>query len=141
MVCRTCTPSASPSSSRPSIGGRTGTAPPWNATTNESPPLPPTHFWASDERGFGQVGSIYTAQEFEYDWAGVIFGADFVCRGDRWVARREHSCDPTVARASEAHFGALISNTYKVLMTRGLRGVCLHSVAPETQDYLRATTA
>ena len=38
------------------------------------------------QRGFGQVGCIYTAQGFEYDWSGVIFGHDFVWRDDRWVA-------------------------------------------------------
>ena len=47
---------------------------------------PASHFWASDPRGFGQVGCIYTAQGFEYDWSGVIFGDDFVRRGDTWVA-------------------------------------------------------
>ncbi|HEX2299997.1 MAG TPA: DNA/RNA helicase domain-containing protein, partial [Pseudonocardiaceae bacterium] len=112
---------------------------PWSVKPDRSVTYAPSgHFWASEERGFGQVGCIYTAQGFEYDWAGVIFGKDFVWRGDRWVARREHSYDSAVKRANEPHFGRLIRNAYKVLLTRGMRGVCVYSVDPETQDHLRA---
>ncbi len=57
---------------------------PWNAKPEKAvPDVPPSHFWASDARGFGQVGCIYTAQGFEYDWSGVIFGDDFVRRDGR----------------------------------------------------------
>ena len=49
---------------------------------------PPAALWASDERGFGQVGCVYTAQGFEYEWNGVLLGPDLVWRTDRWVAVR-----------------------------------------------------
>ncbi|KOV84184.1 ATP-binding protein [Nocardia sp. NRRL S-836] len=114
---------------------------PWNAKPEQRvPDAPASHFWASDERGFGQVGCIYTAQGFEYDWAGVIFGKDFVWRGDHWEACREHSHDPAVKKADELHFARLIRNTYKVLLTRGMRGVCVYSEDEETQDHLRSLT-
>ncbi|MCR3749620.1 DUF2075 domain-containing protein [Lentzea californiensis] len=114
---------------------------PWNVKPEKRvPDAPASHFWASDERGFGQVGCIYTAQGFEYDWAGVIFGNDFVWRGDHWEARREHSHDPAVKKADELHFARLIRNTYKVLLTRGMRGVCVFSEDEETQDHLRSMT-
>jgi hypothetical protein len=56
---------------------------PWNAKDDRGavPGAPASHFRAGDPRGFGQVGCIYTAQGFEYDWSGVIFGDDFVRRG------------------------------------------------------------
>ncbi|TQS43682.1 DNA/RNA helicase domain-containing protein [Cryptosporangium phraense] len=115
---------------------------PWNAKPDKRvPDAPESYFWASDDRGFGQVGCIYTAQGFEYDWSGVILGPDFVRRDGRWAARRTHSHDPAVKRADDAHFGALIRNTYKVLLTRGLRGVAVYSTDPETQDWLRRVTA
>lgn len=110
---------------------------PWNAKPGKRVlDAPEAHYWAGDERGFGQVGCVYTAQGFEYDWAGVIFGPDFVRRDGRWVARREFSQDPAVKKAADAHFHNLIRNTYKVLLTRGMRGVCVHSTDPETQEYL-----
>lgn len=112
---------------------------PWNAKPGKRvADAPESYYWASDERGFAQVGCIYTAQGFEYDWAGVIFGPDLVRRDGRWVARREYSHDPAVKRADELHFGALIRNTYKVLLTRGMQGVCVHSTDPETQEFLEA---
>lgn len=112
---------------------------PWNAKPDHRvPDAPASHFWASDDRGFGQVGCIYTAQGFEYDWAGVIFGPDFVRRDGRWIARSEYSHDPAVKKAAHPQFHALISNTYKVLLTRGMRGVCVYSTDSETQDFLES---
>ncbi|SDL36350.1 hypothetical protein SAMN04488074_110237 [Lentzea albidocapillata subsp. violacea] len=114
---------------------------PWNVKPEKRvPDAPAAHFWASDERGFGQVGCIYTAQGFEYDWAGVIFGNDFVWREDHWESRRNHSHDPAVKKADDLHFNRLVRNTYKVLLTRGMRGVCVYSEDQETQDHLRSMT-
>ncbi|UGT40907.1 DUF2075 domain-containing protein [Nocardia yamanashiensis] len=112
---------------------------PWNARPNKGvPDTPDADYWATDERGIGQVGCIFTAQGFEYAWAGVIFGPDFVRRGECWVARREFSHDPAVEKADDRAFATLIRNTYKVLLTRGMRGVSLYSTDPETQAFLEA---
>ncbi|MGW1680061.1 DNA/RNA helicase domain-containing protein [Saccharopolyspora sp. NPDC002376] len=114
---------------------------PWNAKPDKRvPDAPESYFWASDERGFGQVGCIYTAQGFEYDWAGVIIGPDFVRRDGQWVARRGHSHDPAVRKADDLHFAGLIRNTYKVLLTRGMSGVCVYSPDAETQEFLEQVT-
>ncbi|AHI01009.1 DNA/RNA helicase domain-containing protein [Kutzneria albida] len=112
---------------------------PWNAKADAKPKVPDvpeSDYWATDERGFGQVGCIYTAQGFEYDWSGVIFGPDLVRRDGRWVAIRELSKDPDLRRAGDLHFAALVKNTYKVLLTRGMRGTAVCSTDPETQAFL-----
>ncbi len=115
---------------------------PWNAKPGKRvSSAPESYFWATDPRGFGQVGCVYTAQGFEYDWSGVIMGPDLVRRGDRWVARPEHSRDPAVKRADATQFAALIKNTYKVLLTRGMRGVAIFSTDGETQEWLSRMTA
>ncbi len=115
---------------------------PWNAKDKGAVPgAPASHFWASDPRGFGQVGCIYTAQGFEYDWSGVIFGDDFVRRGESWVARRDRSHDGAVKRAAEEEFPALVRNTYKVLLTRGMKATALYSTDPETQAFLERMAA
>lgn len=114
---------------------------PWNVKPDKRVPhAPESYFWASDDRGFGQVGCIYTAQGFEYDWAGVVIGPDFVRREGSWVARRDRSHDPAVRKADDLHFAGLIRNTYKVLLTRGMRGVCVYSPDPETQEFLEQVT-
>jgi uncharacterized protein len=109
---------------------------PWNAKPEKAVPgVPASHFWASDARGFGQVGCIYTAQGFEYDWSGVIFGDDFVRRDGAWLPRREYSFDTPVKRA-KTEFPALVRNTYKVLLTRGMKATAVFSTDPETQEFL-----
>ncbi len=55
---------------------------------------PPSALWATDPAGFGQVGCVYTAQGFEYDWNGVIIGPDLVWRDGGWVVVRSASKDP-----------------------------------------------
>jgi hypothetical protein len=50
---------------------------PWNVRQGmEAPGFPSASYWASDPAGSGQIGCVYSAQGFEYDWAGVIFGKD-----------------------------------------------------------------
>jgi hypothetical protein len=68
---------------------------PWNLRGDRAiGGAPPAPLWATDPAGFGQVGCVYTAQGFEYDWNGVILGPDFVWRGDHWVAMRAENRDP-----------------------------------------------
>lgn len=110
---------------------------PWNnkkETSHEG--APGTPFWASDDAGFGQVGCVYTAQGFEYDYAGVILGPDLVWRSDHWVARPEYSHDTQVRRALPDEFDRAVRNTYKVLLTRGMRGTVVYSTDAETQEML-----
>ncbi len=55
---------------------------------------PAAALWATDPAGFGQVGCVYTAQGFEYDYAGVILGPDLVWRDGPLVARSARPTGP-----------------------------------------------
>ncbi|WP_245666411.1 MULTISPECIES: DNA/RNA helicase domain-containing protein [Micromonospora] len=120
--------------------GRRGARGPWNVKSDRSVgDAPGSAFWATDPNGFGQVGCVYTAQGFEYEWSGVIVGPDLIARDGRLVTRRTESKDPAFrSRKQLSDFEAdrLIRNTYKVLMTRGMRGTVLYSTDPETRAYL-----
>ena len=101
--------------------------------------IPPSFLWATDSAGFGsaafgQVGCVYTAQGLEYDYGGVIMGADLVWRRDRLVSDSSASRDPYIRKAGD--FDRLVRNVYKVLLTRGLRGCVIYSVDQETQHML-----
>ncbi|MGA5035515.1 DNA/RNA helicase domain-containing protein [Streptomyces capoamus] len=112
---------------------------PWNVQGDRSVGgYPSKNLWATDPAGFTQVGCIYTAQGFEYDYSGVIFGPDLVWRDGVWVADRKSSKDTVVARAPEHEFAHLIRNTYKVLLTRGMQGTVLFSTDSETREMLRS---
>ncbi|MFH8926442.1 DNA/RNA helicase domain-containing protein [Streptomyces pristinaespiralis] len=112
---------------------------PWNLRGDRAVSgAPPSALWATDPAGFGQVGCVYTAQGFEYDWSGVILGPDLVWRGDRWVTDRAESKDPVFKRStSDGDVDRLIRNTYKVLLTRGMVGTVVYSTDPETRAKLR----
>ncbi|MDR7380922.1 DUF2075 family protein [Promicromonospora iranensis] len=119
---------------------------PWNLDSERSVGgAPPSALWATDPAGFGQVGCVYTAQGFEYDWNGVILGPDLVWRqavdGGRgaWLVRRAESRDSEVTKKSvtDAQFDRLIRNTYKVLLTRGMVGTLIYSTDEETRGFLR----
>ena len=44
---------------------------------------------------------------------------------------------PRPVSTSAPFFDRLVRNTYKVLLTRGMQEVCLQSVDPETNEFLR----
>jgi hypothetical protein len=115
---------------------------PWNVKGERAVgDAPPSYLWATNPGGFGQVGCVYNAQGFEYDWNGVILGPDLVWRTDRWVARRDENKDPAFRsrkEVSDEQFDALVRNVYKVLLTRGMTGTVVHSVDPETQGLLES---
>ncbi|MFB7746795.1 DNA/RNA helicase domain-containing protein [Streptomyces sp. NPDC056132] len=115
---------------------------PWNVFGDRSVGgAPPAALWATDPAGFGQVGCVYTAQGFEYDWSGVIIGPDLVWRGDRWVTDRSASKDPVFKKSTpDTDVDRLIRNTYKVLLTRGMIGTVVYSTDAETREKLRELT-
>jgi hypothetical protein len=111
---------------------------PWNVKSERSVgDAPSSSLWATREGGFGQVGCVYTAQGFEYDYSGVIIGSDLLYRDGRLVTDRSASKDPALKRqTTDEEADRLIRNTYKVLLTRGLRGTLIYSTDPETQRFL-----
>ncbi|MFE3942958.1 DNA/RNA helicase domain-containing protein [Streptomyces sp. NPDC059118] len=112
---------------------------PWNVFGERAVAgAPPAALWATDPAGFGQVGCVYTAQGFEYDWSGVILGPDLVWREDRWVTDRTASKDPVFKKSTpDADVDRLIRNTYKVLLTRGMVGTVVYSTDTATRAKLR----
>lgn len=118
---------------------------PWNVKGDRRVgDAPPSALWATEEGGFGQVGCIYTAQGFEYDWSGVILGPDLLWRDGRFVSDRAANRDPEFrnrSKVSDADFDRLIRNTYKVLLTRGMQGTVLYSTDAQTRAALRRMVA
>jgi hypothetical protein len=70
----------------------------------------------------------------------VIFGKDLVWRPRQgWIGQPEHSRDGIVKRGAKkdpANFTELVKNTYRVLLTRGLRGCFMHFADDQTRDFV-----
>ena len=114
-------------------------AKPWNVKGDRAVgTAPPSALWATMEGGFDQVGCVYTAQGFEYDWSGVIIGPDLIARHGRTVTVRDANKDPEFRKRSvtDLQYERHIRNIYKVLLTRGMVGTVIYAVDPQTHEFL-----
>lgn len=100
--------------------------------------IPPAPLWAYDPRGVNQIGSIYTAQGFEFDYIGVIFGKDLIYDPTKkqWIGQMKESADPMVKKAR--NFTQYAKNVYRVLLTRGMKGCYVYFMDKDTENYFRS---
>jgi DUF2075 family protein len=113
---------------------------PWNARPDAgrlAPNVPPSNFWASNPKGINQIGCVYTAQGFEFDYVGVNVGRDL--RWDPassdWIGDPSESQDSIVKRSGK-QFTELVKRTYRVLLTRGMKGCFVHFIDGATREVV-----
>jgi len=110
---------------------------PWNRkrTGSPSPRNDPYTIWATRDEGLDQIGCIYSAQGFEFDYCGVIFGNDLVWDNvtRSWVGLKENSRDTVVKRSDS--FTQLMLHTYRVLLSRGIKGNYVYFVNEATRKH------
>lgn len=109
--------------------------------------------WAIAPESIEEVGCIHTCQGLDLDVVGVIVGPDLIVRDGevRTVpgarARQDTSlrgltalaqADPAHARAEA---DAIIKNTYRTLMTRGMKACYVYCTDPETAEYFKTRLA
>ncbi len=73
----------------------------------------PASLWAYDPNGINQIGCIYTAQGFEFDYVGVIFGRTLsmiLMPSSGWVFGE---VGDNVVKRSVNQFTDLVKNTYR----------------------------
>jgi len=113
---------------------------PWNRKANSKkqyrPNQHPYTLWAETEEGEEQVGCIYSAQGFEFDRVGVIWGPDLVWREGEWVAQRKNSYDSPV-KSKTADTERLLRNAYRVLLTRGIKETKILCLDEETREHIQ----
>lgn len=97
---------------------------------------PPWYEWAFKPKGFEQVGCIYTAQGFEFDYIGVIIGDDlyYDSKTDSLKCDISKTADPTLKK-DKVNFEKYVKNIYRVLLTRGIKGCYIYFVNKETKNY------
>ncbi|POD61213.1 DUF2075 domain-containing protein [Pseudomonas syringae group genomosp. 3] len=109
--------------------------------------------WIIAENSIEQVGCIHTCQGLEVDYIGVIIGPDLVVRNGQVVTsphdRDKHDKSirgwkklmkeqPALAQQET---DLIIKNTYRTLMTRGMKGCFLYCTDPETAQYFAGRLA
>jgi len=104
-----------------------------------APGVPPASLWPYDPLAVTQIGSIYTIQGFEFDYVGVIIGKDLLYNFEtnQWEGHPENSADSVVKRNKDK-FMDLIKNSYRVLLSRALKGCYVYFVDKETEKFIRS---
>src|ERR1035437_906649 len=95
--------------------------------------------WAYKKEGIKQVGCIYTAQGFEFDYIGVIVGNDLVynAKTEQLEGNILATADPMLRRNRE-NFEKHVKNIYRVLMSRGMKGCYVYFVDKETENFFKS---
>jgi hypothetical protein len=98
--------------------------------------------WATDDSGMEQVGTVYTAQGFEFDYMAVIFGNDFIYESIRgeWRPIPEASHDTQVKR-NNPKLNEHLASVYRVLLSRAHKGVYVHFMDKGTEVYFKTQLA
>ena len=113
---------------------------PWETHGEIKPPkgFVKWYEWAYRPEGIKQVGCIYTAQGFEFDYVGVIVGDDLMYdkENDKLIANKSGTRDPVLKRSKEK-FDEHVKNIYRVLMTRGMKGCYVYFTNNEVAEYFR----
>jgi DUF2075 family protein len=101
--------------------------------------FPVWYQWAYKPNGFRQVGCIYTAQGFEFDYIGVIIGPDLKYDNAKDCLHGDISAtkDPTLKR-DKHNFETYMKNIYRVLLTRGMRGCYVYFVDKDVEKFFKS---
>ncbi|WP_447916122.1 DNA/RNA helicase domain-containing protein [Delftia acidovorans] len=109
--------------------------------------------WIVAPNSVAQVGCIHTCQGLEVDYVGVIIGPDLTIMGDTLVAvprardRHDKTMKGFVKMTKEQPAEAarladsIIKNTYRTLMTRGMKGCYVYATDAKLRAYLRQHSA
>jgi len=106
--------------------------------------------WIVTPGSVEQVGCIHTCQGLELDYVGVIIGPDLVYRDGRVMsdATRRASSDQSVKGLKQMMQSdpvsareladTIVKNTYRTLMTRGMKGCYVYCTDAALATYLRS---
>ena len=110
--------------------------------------LSSTSTWAIDEGSINEIGCIHTCQGLEFDYVGVIIGDDMRYEDGTVVtdASKRAKTDQSLKGLKKQYPDAaeagrvadrIIKNTYKVLMSRGMKGCYVYCTDPGMREHLR----
>lgn len=99
--------------------------------------------WAEQPQTINQVGSTFTIQGFDLNYAGVIIGPSVVYRNGKIQFNPEASANKKATRNRTLENGkkktfadTLLKNELNVLLTRGVNGLYIYAVDDELRKAL-----
>lgn len=100
-----------------------------------------------------EVGCIHTCQGIDFSYVGVIIGPDLVVRNNKIITdgTKRASTDRSLRgiaqdlrtgkESAKVIADEIIKNTYRTLMTRGMKGCYIYCTDSETQEYFKKNLA
>jgi len=115
----------------------------WNLTKDGS-------LWIISPGSVNEIGCIHTCQGLEVDYIGVIVGTDLIVRdgkvlthpasrakSDKSVSGYKKLMNENPEKAKD-RLRTIIKNTYRTLMTRGMKGCYVYFVDKETEMFFKS---
>ncbi|WP_026956664.1 DUF2075 domain-containing protein [Algoriphagus vanfongensis] len=105
--------------------------------------------WIVKPESVTEIGCIHTCQGLEVDYIGVIIGEDMVCREGQILVdpRKRSRMDQSIKgykslmkvtpQETKKMLKEIIKNTYRTLMSRGMKGCFVYVQDPELATYLK----
>jgi DUF2075 family protein len=108
-----------------------------------------TTTYAIDETSINEAGCIHTSQGLEFDYVGVIIGEDLRYKNGKIITdfTKRASTDQSLKGIKTLYkkdpqkameiADEIIKNTYRTLMTRGMKGCYVYCVDKNLAEYLK----
>lgn len=100
--------------------------------------------WAEQSHTINEVGSTFSIQGFDLNYAGVILGPSVKYRNGKIIFDPNESCNTkairnrTLSDGSKKKFGEImIQHEVRVLMTRGVNGLYIYACDPQLRKALK----
>lgn len=115
----------------------------WNLSNSGKP-------WIIDPKSINEIGCIHTCQGLELDYVGVIIGDDISYNGSHIVtdvakrSKMDASIKGFKKRLREnkdnavEHADSIIKNTYRTLLTRGMKGCYVYCVDKALSEHIQS---
>lgn len=114
----------------------------WNLTTDET--------WCMSAGSVEQIGCIHTCQGLEFDYVGVIIGPDILYQDGKILVdpSKRSTHDKTLfgyktlmrrdPDGTKERVRKIIKNTYRTLMSRGMKGCYIYVMDSGLRDYIES---
>lgn len=106
--------------------------------------------WSISEGSVDQIGCIHTCQGLEFDYVGVIIGPDLCYRDgkvkvdpskrakDDFTIRGYKEMMKNDPEGTKKLISQIIKNTYRTLMSRGMKGCYLYIMDEPLKEYIKS---
>jgi len=106
--------------------------------------------WIIAPNSVNEIGCIHTCQGLEVDYIGVIVGEDLIVRnGTVFTDQSKRASSDSSVKGykqllkvdpvnTKKQLDLIIKNTYRTLMTRGMKGCYVYFVDKETATFFKS---